>query len=86
MTTQPPAPALLGDLLADRYRIEEEIGRGGASTVYLAEDLKHGRKVAIKLFRPAPGGSYEPQRFLRYFEEMAPYSAVVLAKAEAVAR
>ena len=45
--------------------LTEEIGRGGASTVYLAEDLKHGRKVAIKLFRPAPGGSYEPQRFLR---------------------
>ena len=65
VTTQPPVPALLGDLLADRYRIEEEIGRGGASTVYLAEDLKHGRKVAIKLFRPAPGGNYEPQRFLR---------------------
>ena len=65
VTPQPPVPALLGDLLADRYRIEEEIGRGGASTVYLAEDLKHGRKVAIKLFRPAPGGSYEPQRFLR---------------------
>jgi serine/threonine protein kinase/tetratricopeptide (TPR) repeat protein len=65
VTTQPQLQALPGDLLADRYRIEEEIGRGGASTVYLAEDLKHGRKVAIKLFRPAPGGSYEPQRFLR---------------------
>ena len=65
VTSQPQLQALPGDLLADRYRIEEEIGRGGASTVYLAEDLKHGRKVAIKLFRPAPGGSYEPQRFLR---------------------
>jgi serine/threonine-protein kinase len=62
VTTQ---PALLGGLLAERYRLDEEIGRGGASTVYLAEDLKYGRKVAIKVLRPAPGGSYEPQRFLR---------------------
>ena len=38
--------------LADRYLIEEEIGRGGAATVYLAEDLKHARKVAIKVLRP----------------------------------
>jgi serine/threonine protein kinase/tetratricopeptide (TPR) repeat protein len=65
VTTHPPQPALLGGLLADRYRIEEEIGSGGASTVYLAEDLKHGRKVAIKVLRPVPGASYEPQRFLR---------------------
>ena len=58
-------PTLSGGLLADRYRLDEEIGRGGASTVYLAEDLKHGRKVAIKVLRPIPGASYEPQRFLR---------------------
>jgi serine/threonine-protein kinase len=49
--------------IADRYLIEEEIGRGGAATVYLAEDLKHSRKVAIKVLRPVQG--YEPQRFLR---------------------
>jgi serine/threonine-protein kinase len=65
VTPQPPQPALLGGLLADRYRIAEEIGRGGASTVYLAEDLKHGRQVAIKVLRPVPGAAYEPQRFLR---------------------
>src|SRR5919108_2653052 len=52
-----------GGVVADRYRLEDEIGRGGASTIYLAEDLKHGRKVAIKVLRPVPG--YEPQRFLR---------------------
>ena len=52
-----------GGIVADRYRLEDEIGRGGASTVYLAEDLKHGRKVAIKVLRPVAG--YEPQRFLR---------------------
>ncbi|CAN5865931.1 hypothetical protein BH24GEM1_BH24GEM1_11420 [soil metagenome] len=65
VTPTPPQPALLGGLLADRYRLDEEIGRGAASTVYLAEDLKHGRKVAIKVLRPVPGAGYEPQRFLR---------------------
>jgi serine/threonine-protein kinase len=57
--------ALLGGVIADRYRLEDEIGQGGAATVYLAEDLKHGRKVAIKVLRPVPGAGYEPQRFLR---------------------
>ncbi len=56
-----PIPAVL----AGRYRLEEEIGRGGAACVYLAEDLKYGRKVALKVLRPAPHGGYEPQRFLR---------------------
>ena len=51
--------------LGDRYLIEEEIGRGGAATVYLAEDLKHARKVAIKVLRPDTPAGYEPQRFLR---------------------
>ncbi len=38
--------------LADRYAIEREIGAGGMATVYLAEDLKHHRKVAVKVLRP----------------------------------
>src|SRR4029078_2654458 len=38
--------------LADRYRIERELGQGGMATVYLAEDLRHGRKGAIKVLRP----------------------------------
>jgi serine/threonine-protein kinase len=58
-------PERLQAAVADRYRIEEEIGRGGMATVYLAEDLKHGRKVAIKVLAPGAGQSYEPQRFLR---------------------
>jgi serine/threonine protein kinase/tetratricopeptide (TPR) repeat protein len=58
-------PARLRKALGDRYLIEEEIGRGGAATVYLAEDVKHARKVAIKVLRPDPPAGYEPQRFLR---------------------
>ncbi len=38
--------------LADRYAIEREIGAGGMATVYLAEDLRHKRKVAVKVLRP----------------------------------
>ncbi|HEX3274042.1 MAG TPA: protein kinase [Gemmatimonadales bacterium] len=60
----PDVATRLQAALEERYRLEEEIGRGGAATVYLAEDLKHGRKVAIKVLRPEPTG-YEPQRFLR---------------------
>ena len=58
-------PEQLRAAVAERYRIEEEIGRGGMASVYLAEDLRHGRKVAIKVLLPTPGHSYEPQRFLR---------------------
>ncbi len=38
--------------LADRYTIERELGSGGMAIVYLAEDLKHKRKVAVKVLRP----------------------------------
>ena len=51
--------------LASRYQIENEIGRGGMATVYLAEDVKHGRKVAIKVLREEIAARSEPQRFLR---------------------
>ncbi len=42
----------LSTALADRYRIERHLGEGGMATVYLAEDLKHKRKVAVKVLRP----------------------------------
>ena len=51
--------------LSSRYRIESEIGRGGMATVYLAEDVKHGRKVAIKVLREEIAAKSEPERFLR---------------------
>ncbi len=38
--------------LSDRYRLLRELGQGGMATVYLAEDVKHGRKVAIKVLHP----------------------------------
>ena len=50
--------------LADRYRIERELGQGGMATVYLAEDLKHGRKVAIKVLHPELSAVIGSDRFL----------------------
>ena len=38
--------------LSDRYAIDGELGRGGMATVYLAQDNKHDRKVAVKVLRP----------------------------------
>jgi len=58
----------IGDLaaaLAGRYTIERELGRGGMATVYLAEDTKHGRKVAIKVLRSGLAASLGAERFLR---------------------
>ncbi len=52
-------------VLADRYRIERELGQGGMATVYLAEDLKHARKVAIKVLRPELAMALGAERFLR---------------------
>jgi tetratricopeptide (TPR) repeat protein/tRNA A-37 threonylcarbamoyl transferase component Bud32 len=54
--------------LADRYAIEREIGRGGMATVYMAEDLKHRRKVAVKVMTPELGATLGPERFLREIE------------------
>src|SRR3954469_25064719 len=55
----------LGTALAGRYRLERELGRGGMATVYLAQDLKHHRKVAIKVLRPELGALLGPERFAR---------------------
>jgi serine/threonine protein kinase/tetratricopeptide (TPR) repeat protein len=57
--------ARLGAALAGRYRLERELGRGGMATVYLADDIKHGRKVAIKLLKPELASVLGPERFAR---------------------
>jgi serine/threonine-protein kinase len=50
--------------LADRYRLERELGAGGMATVYLAHDLKHDRKVAVKVLRPELAAVIGAERFL----------------------
>jgi serine/threonine-protein kinase len=58
------APERLTTVLADRYRIERQLGQGGMATVYLAQDLKHDREVALKVLRPELGAVLGPDRFL----------------------
>jgi serine/threonine-protein kinase len=57
-------PDRLSAALADRYKIERELGAGGMATVYLAQDLKHDRKVAIKVLRPELAAVIGADRFL----------------------
>ncbi|HWB43579.1 MAG TPA: serine/threonine-protein kinase, partial [Gemmatimonadales bacterium] len=57
-----------GKILAERYTLEREIGRGGTATVYLAFDLRHRRKVAIKILRPDVAAYLGRERFLREIE------------------
>ncbi|MGH7703170.1 MAG: protein kinase domain-containing protein [Gemmatimonadales bacterium] len=57
-------PERLSYALADRYRLDRELGQGGMATVYLAHDLKHDRKVAIKVLRPELVSLLGPDRFL----------------------
>ncbi len=61
----PPPPRRLRDALADRYRLERELGQGGMATVYLAQDLKHNRQVAVKVLRPELAAALGLERFLR---------------------
>jgi serine/threonine-protein kinase len=56
--------ARLSAALAGRYRIERELGAGGMATVYLAEDLKHDRKVAIKVLKPELAAVLGAERFV----------------------
>jgi TolB-like protein len=51
--------------LADRYRIERELGRGGMAAVYLAHDMRHDRPVALKVLHPHLGHALGPERFQR---------------------
>ncbi len=58
------AAARLTSAISDRYRVERELGQGGMATVYLATDLKHGRRVAIKLLHPELSAILGGERFL----------------------
>jgi len=61
----------LSTAIADRYRIERRLGEGGMATVYLAEDLKHDRKVALKVLRPELGVVLGADRFLQEIKTTA---------------
>ena len=64
MNDRPDAAARFAAALADRYTIERELGAGGMATVYLAHDIKHGRKVAIKVLKPDLAAALGAERFL----------------------
>ena len=58
-------PARLAAALADRYRIERELGQGGMATVFLAEDVKHKRHVALKVLKPELAAVLGAERFVQ---------------------
>ena len=64
----------LSAALASRYAVESEIGRGGMAAVFLAEDLKHRRRVALKVMKPDAGTSLASERFLREIDIVASLS------------
>src|SRR5512135_2313917 len=66
--------ARVGLALADSYRVERILGQGGMATVYLAEDLKHHRKVAVKVMHPEMAATLGAERFLREVEIAAQLS------------
>ena len=62
-----PLPTMVGD----RYRVGQRIAAGGMATVFVAEDMKHGRKVAVKVLHAMLAHSIGNQRFLREIEVIA---------------
>jgi len=62
---------LLAAELAEHYLMEEELGRGGSATVYLAQDLRHGRRVALKVLHSALGAALGVERFQREIRTQA---------------
>jgi serine/threonine-protein kinase len=61
----------LKSALADRYTVESQIGRGGMAVVFLAEDLRHERRVAIKILHPELAASVGAERFLQEIKTVA---------------
>ncbi len=61
----PEITSRLSTALTNRYQIERHLGEGGMATVYLAEDLKHKRKVAVKVLRPELAAVLGAERFVQ---------------------
>ncbi|MGH7497535.1 MAG: protein kinase domain-containing protein [Gemmatimonadales bacterium] len=66
-----PMPPSVMEALTSRYRVERELGAGGMATVYLAEDLKHHRHVALKVLKPELAAILGAERFLKEIEVTA---------------
>ena len=83
-------PAQLAEALRDRYLLERELGRGGMATVYLAQDIKHKRPVALKVLHPDLAAGLGPERFQREIQFAArlqhPHILTVLDSGEAAGR
>src|SRR5215467_11551292 len=67
----PDAQSRLTAVLSDHYRIDRELGQGGMATVYLAHDVRHDRKVALKVLRPELAAVIGAERFLREIKTIA---------------
>ena len=84
------AVAALREGLRDRYALERELGRGGMATVYLAQDLRHDRPVALKVLHPELAASLGPERFQREIRLAArlqhPHVLTVLDSGETAGR
>ncbi len=66
--------------LANRYQIERHLGEGGMANVYLAHDLKHDRKVAVKVLRPELAAILGGERFLNEIKVMATCSTPIFCR------
>ena len=69
-----PLEIFRSTILADRYAVDREVGHGGMAWVFLAQDLKHHRPVAVKVLRPELGAAIGAERFLREIEIAAKLS------------
>jgi Protein kinase domain/WD40-like Beta Propeller Repeat len=69
--TEPVTPDRLARALSDRYTIERELGAGGMATVYLAQDLKHDRQVALKVLKPELAAVLGADRFVQEIKTTA---------------
>ena len=74
----------LNAALEGRYRIERELGEGGMATIYLAEDLKHRREVAVKVLEAEVESDAAAERFEREIETIARMRNVTDAVLQAV--